>query len=332
MIVIIIVIIILILIIFRRGVKRTHPRQDIKVLTTCAGLFNNRSRGYELLIDCGNVYKTGVYPLYRSNPDMAVKCFALAARCPNKDVRILAKGKIMETLYSPVAPVDDVGAPIPVNYGQTLCDLATQRLPQPLPPNPPERPPPQMSDAQNVHDYGVTGTIANRIATLQNVDPIEACVESEVKNSFLDEDTKLDAIRVIQNLNDKIHSKFGISEQQALAKVWSKIHKDSSSPIALEQHKELLFRQLASGVENGVVVCSTGKIARILGALDGTELADTKTIPMSVIRDRIATLAAAATSRTEFVAAVTAEISGVMGPNSEHILTPIIEEYAEHIE
>jgi hypothetical protein len=35
--------------------------------------------------------------------------------------------------------------------------------------------------------------------------------------------------------------------------------------------KETLVKQMASGVEDGTLVCSTGKISRLIGTLDGIE-------------------------------------------------------------
>jgi hypothetical protein len=57
--------------------------------------------------------------------------------------------------------------------------------------------------------------------------------------------------------------------------------------------KETLVKQMASGVEDGTLVCSTGKISRLIGTLDGIGRdGHIEARPMWTVRDEIARLAA----------------------------------------
>jgi hypothetical protein len=111
--------------------------------------------------------------------------------------------------------------------------------------------------------------------------------------NYQDNTVKEDAFRVLESLNDAEHSGLEISERAALNAVWAKI---SSLPggdkrDAKRDAKDILVQQLASGVEQGAIVCSTGKIARIMGTMDGlSEGAQLK--PMWAVREEIGSLAA----------------------------------------
>ena len=67
--------------------------------------------------------------------------------------------------------------------------------------------------------------------------------------------------RVCESLNNLIHSRFEKSEQDVFNLIWDKVKSKNDS-------KELFLDGLNSGVEHGYVVCSTGKIMRMLSTLD----------------------------------------------------------------
>jgi hypothetical protein len=107
----------------------------------------------------------------------------------------------------------------------------------------------------------------------------------------MDDETKAKALTVLHGLrNDHAHSGFGVTELEALDRVWAKIgslHDDRIQHNAIET----LGKQLASAHERGTTVCSTGKIARVLGSLDG--IANETTLkPIWAVRDELNTLAA----------------------------------------
>ena len=88
------------------------------------------------------------------------------------------------------------------------------------------------------------------------------------------------------------HEAFGCSEQDALKATWTKIQAETDDDVR-NNLVETLGKQLASGVEHGHVVCSTGKIARIIGTFDGSGLPGMETTrPLWAVKEEIATLAA----------------------------------------
>ena len=95
-----------------------------------------------------------------------------------------------------------------------------------------------------------------------------------------------DAITVLNSLGSQHNTSVDGSEQEALNLVWRAIQDE----LHRDNLIETLVKQLASGVENGVVVCSTGKITRILSVLD-TVGDSQKTRPMWVLREEISVIA-----------------------------------------
>lgn len=163
---------------------------------------------------------------------------------------------------------------------------------------------PQRSDGQNVHDHSVVQTAKENIKRLQSqlsgnsfTTPStsttkEQIIETVLSTPDMSEKDRLNALEVIEKLSTSKHSSLDVSETDALSLVWQKINNTSDQTLQ-NNLKETLGKQLASAYENGHVVCSTGKIARILGTLDGVE--DNTTTPMKpmwVIKEEIGNLAA----------------------------------------
>jgi hypothetical protein len=157
------------------------------------------------------------------------------------------------------------------------------------------------ADSQNVHDHGVTS------ATKKNLDGLrarssargEALSEEEIKDALLrkgnlSDAEALDALRVIDSLEGELrHSTLGVTEREALAVVWGRIRREPDAALR-DNLTETLARQLASGVEHGHVVCSTGKIARIASTLEGAGLPDVAATarPTWAVKEELGTLAA----------------------------------------
>ena len=114
-------------------------------------------------------------------------------------------------------------------------------------------------------------------------------ISKEIQDlSDIDNDTATDALRLLDNLDGQhVHSVHGTTEKQALIAVWKKIKSSDNR----ENLIETLAKQLASGIEHGVPVCSSGKIARIVSVMDGTSN-ETRAAPMWIIKDEIGSLAA----------------------------------------
>lgn len=151
-------------------------------------------------------------------------------------------------------------------------------------------------DAQNVHDSAVvSGVASNAQALLRQCASGFVDVRKEVSEclSFCAELTaaqKGDADAVLNALGSAKHSKIGCSDLQALQGVWAKIQ-STQQPEQRANLIETLGKQLASGVEHGIPVCLTGRIARIVSALDGTEHSTQRIRPLEAVRAELATLA-----------------------------------------
>lgn len=129
-----------------------------------------------------------------------------------------------------------------------------------------------LNDSQNVHSTSVQNAAKSRLdAITQN--PNEEKQNQNSFFSFLQNDTSLsnadkNKVReVIASLQTFPHSRYDQSEKQVFDTVWDRIN----APVNAANRDEmsLIFAQnIASAMENDHVVCSTGKIVRMLGSLD----------------------------------------------------------------
>lgn len=161
---------------------------------------------------------------------------------------------------------------------------------------------PYKSDSQNVHDHSVVQAAKENIKRLKNSvgvggsgsgsgNSIEHVTDSILSSSDLTDRERLNALEVLEKLSTSKHSTLDISERDALDLVYQKIS-STSDPTLRENLKETLAKQLSSARENGYTVCSTGKIARILGTLDGVESTNVAPMkPMWAIKEEIGNLA-----------------------------------------
>jgi hypothetical protein len=206
-------------------------------------------------------------------------------------------------------------------------------------------------DSQNVHDHGVTKMTKYNIDALKDnidINSLDANANSkfeEIKDSILrdaeiDPKTKEDALHVIDNLHETKHSTFNTTEKQALVLVWDKINKEKD-PVVQANLKETLAKQLATSIEHGHIVCSSGKISRIMSTLDG--VSNEAIRPMWAVREELGTLAAnirdqmtkkygdtpeaGRQMQEEFSKQVNTEYISKLGMN-EKIINPLIEEYS----
>jgi len=138
-----------------------------------------------------------------------------------------------------------------------------------------------MNDRQNVHDHSVQN-IGNEILNKLDKNEINDSFEDNVNELFKSCDNKIypNVQRVVHSLTDLNHSKFNRSEKDVFNSVWSKVKHDNNK-------KQIFLDNLNSGVEYDTVVCSTGKIMRMLSTFDGVDdsLPDLK--PDWVIKDEI---------------------------------------------
>lgn len=176
-------------------------------------------------------------------------------------------------------------------------------------------PPPAVAvnggNAQNTHDSAVIAGLGGNIKALTKgswiedpalgtaqllsapqISTLKRDVHDALACSGLNPLTILEAQRVLQSLSGLTHGTFGVSEIQALSLVWSKLQ-SIDDPTMRTNLIETLAQQLASAVELGNVVCSTGRIARIVSSLDGTEIPGMKQLrTIETVREELGSLAA----------------------------------------
>ena len=154
-----------------------------------------------------------------------------------------------------------------------------------------------LNDSQNVHNHSVQNISKNIINIIDN-ESNKIYSKSFDENSllFLNELKKYDDItpternnilQVLNSMSDNIHSKYQKSEKDIFNMSFDRIMSKTNP----EEKKNLIImfaQNIASAVEYDIVVCSTGKITRMLSSFDiiDTELPDLK--PDWIIKEEIA--------------------------------------------
>jgi hypothetical protein len=147
------------------------------------------------------------------------------------------------------------------------------------------------SDSQNVHGSTVQHAVKKRLDRLESKVPLlsDSPTEGfqERRERFLAalerandgsddgrkplSDEQVAAVkRVLESLGDACHSRYDRSEAQVFETVMARIE----DPVNAERREDMLVvlgQNMASAVEHDAVVCSTGKIVRMVGALDGMD-------------------------------------------------------------
>jgi hypothetical protein len=181
----------------------------------------------------------------------------------------------------------------------------------------------------NVQDVG--GNVQDVGGNVQDV-----VLKSIIEHPEISESVKGSAMIVLNNLNSKDkHGTFDVTETEALQLVWNKINNQTDTNTKSNMI-EILAKQLDSGIENGHVVCSSGKISRIISTLDGIDDEMVASRPIWAIRDEIATLASKirdgryVNPQNEFQQQAYKLYINDLNLDI-NIINPIIEEYSEHL-
>ena len=298
---------------------------EIQRLGALANFFEI-NRDWGVLVEVGDAYARGCYPFYGADSNTALEIYKIASRCPDRVVATRAMSRFADTRLHPISHRDSTGPPFPAEVARKLLTHAEyhiQRCPRPFStptgrrkrsgavptdttpaPTPAPAPAPapvqQLAvDKQNVHDHAVSRTTqqnarkivdeVGRGAEYDRIALIDAVV-SELRAGKASEQVLRDAFRVLVSLvPDKIES-IGCSQLDVLNATKAKI--DGVKDTHLRKNLfETLGKNLASGIERNHVVCSTGKIARIVSTLEGTGLVSNKVVPIEVVRREMGTLA-----------------------------------------
>lgn len=240
------------------------------------------------VLELGDIYRKGEYPAFAPDLDMALALYHVGST--NPATAGLARLKYLEARHDTLSENDVAGAALPRSYGLTKVQKSQTTSPPIVPPPPVEVLSQVLSDAQNVHDHSLTRHVKKALAEAPTGrDSFEEVTRFILEDSDATPEEKADAYAVLESLGTQHHSTLGVSERESLDRMWTVIE---NLPTHKAEAKELLVRQLASGVEHGDIVCSTGKITRIAGALDGLPDREPVTKPMWALREELGTLAA----------------------------------------
>lgn len=298
---------------FRRRTVRRYEQAPYTFVRREPDPDEETSFDWDALMRVADEYRTGSFPHHAPNDLAALTLYARAARCPYPEIAGLAQSRYVSTRLNPVPQEDRAGPPLDGARAVALCRAADERLQnvvdvKPSYPlvllTPPmilnERPPPTpaaapvvvcapriANDAQNVHDSSVVASVKSKA---RKTGPLSEQTFEDVRFEIqkLNPDRQARAMMTLTGLSDAEHSNFHISEREALQTTWSKI--DGISDAAVKKNaRETLAMQLSECVEDSLTVCSTGKIARILGAADG--ILESAAVPLSVVNFELARIA-----------------------------------------
>jgi len=261
----------------------------VRHLVAAVDEFTASPEKWATVVDVGDMYARGDYPLFRPDAQMALRCYSAAMRCPDALVAASARSKFAE---SRLDATDIAGARMPRSPGETLLRVAARNTTRTCPPLPAVNEVPLDTDMQNVHDHSVTAAMRKTLEQLKaRGDAADAtiAVTDAILQCDMDGLEKARALQVVDSLDAENEHFGGVSESGALDLVWAHILAQDHPEIR-SNLTETLVKQLASGVEKGHTVCSTGKVARIVGTLDGSMEHTLK--PMWAVRHELGTLAA----------------------------------------
>lgn len=307
---------------------RAVPNHD-RILISLVEQFQNHDdpRRWEYLLDVGDMYARGFYPYLQPNEAIAKNCYNAACQCPNAIVRGQARSKILELQHSPIlSPEDRSGKKMNPSFGISIVDKAGKEIRQDSGTeietrntrlrkqtntrntqrrrrhdDIPQRVVRRIGGGnQNTHDHGVTSATKMNISSLQN-DFLAAKMSFRPHNEVVDEVLEYCKIKcqhlfarvyeVVVTLSSDVYSDTGVSQIQILDMVLWKISEIPDCEVR-ESVRETLCKRLASGIENGIVVCGTGKVSRVISVFEGVLDNVQKGISMKLVEKEIAQLAA----------------------------------------
>ena len=155
------------------------------------------------------------------------------------------------------------------------------------------------NDLQNVHSTTVQNAAKNTVDYIEQ----KTSHVTNYTNSFnqfmheIDYDTSIKEVdrenirKVLYSFSDTSHSRYGKSEKDIFNLVWSRIN----DPVNNDRRSDMIkvfADNISSAVERDHIVCSTGKIVRMIGSLDGIDAEPLLSLkPEWAINEEIATTA-----------------------------------------
>lgn len=148
-----------------------------------------------------------------------------------------------------------------------------------------------LNDSQNVHNHSIQNISKIIIDKLKSENTFTENTINffiEIKSIQLAPDEVDDVTAVINSFTDNIHSKYNASEKDVFSKVFERILKNDTNKADL---LDIFIKNLLSSIEYGSIVCSTGKITRMLSTFDVIDEDLPNLVPDWVLREEIANMA-----------------------------------------
>ena len=118
------------------------------------------------------------------------------------------------------------------------------------------------NDSQNVHSHHIQNSFRNSLENLlrDKIDiDLEAIKENIVENNILTEQTKREILNYCDDVTE--HSTYLITYCDLLVYVWNRINKSA--------HKEEILKILNQEISDGLCMCFTGRLTRLINVLVG---------------------------------------------------------------
>ncbi len=255
-----------------------------------------------LLIEIGDIWRKGAYPRFKSDKSIAIRYYILAAGSNDKIAAEIASAKYIEASREDISEIDDVGQQLNDIYFQAVEAVTRDATPhlqnnyeldefetellidEPIAEEAPIQQPRMifLNDSQNVHDHFVNKMIKNNIDKLKQkygaaldahltnpIKIVEILKDNVYRDAEFDTYQKASIINVINAFSEN-NKQFECSELDALFLVYRYIIDQSNKNDLIHN----LFLQLLDCYYNGFIVCTTGKISRVIsviGDLEGFE-------------------------------------------------------------
>lgn len=264
-----------------------------------------------VLIEIGDLHRKGAYPRFKSDPKLAKLYYELAADLDTGIAASIANAKYIEAATENIPEVDNVGRRLHDIYFEAIqatalngatqqrivernrervadrtAERAMNREVVQAPPLHTERV--FLNDEQNVHDHALNKITRKNIDTLKSLyrvggDEIKATLEVQLAHQRFTDAQKAKISNVINSFSRGL-KQFDCTEVEVLSLVYQHV---KDKPDLLRN----LFLQLEDCYHHGSIVCTTGKISRIISVVGDTEgFEDAKNI--YYIKDELQTLAA----------------------------------------
>jgi hypothetical protein len=338
-----------------RAVEKRDAAGDIVSAMEALVPSFERTRDWTIPVRLASVYENGSYPVFSSDQETARTLYmAVATMATNPIVASHARSKVVIALD----PEDDAGRRLPPEPAAHMFRAmkrvsemermyAVERIEDPVVLFSME-PAVVYTDEQNVHDHGVIASLRKAVEKEKENENgaktgakaagggAKAAVLDAVANAGdLDDATKADAAAFLVDHVDAVEVKtVGTSPEDALKTVWKRIE-DIEDPERRANAIETLARQMADGYNRGHAVCATGRVARILGALDGVVEDAQPMRPTWAIREEIGRLAAKCSNEgaggDAFEQRAMQTYVRELGM-SEGVVRPIVDEYKAYID